>query len=630
MTLFDFACKNISRDRRSYVFFFVNCVFSVFVFFLFSVLSFHPALQIIDDHSTMGLILATGEAISVIFSSCFISYSMGCFLKARSRQLGVITILGASKKQLNRLIFLENMLVGILSVFTGILLGLVFSKFFLDIANAMIGVSDFTFYFPVNAILLTVGIMGLVFLGIAYFTPKFIRKKEIVKLLKAETKDDKRQKLFPTLAAFLILVPILLWAFTGSSSSARSMQESIFLPFLLIIAAALGTYLLVSFGMRLWLSCQAKSSSNNRLLCIGDQRAKLKTTVQSITFSAILYAISFFAVIVLFSMSQNVKSETEKIIPYAITYHTWTEDANADHDLAVIQAELEDLPGYKMTDIHLWYSDPHSRTPLITQSNYNQIMDFLGRERVSVSDTGVYLVSGNVDTVLETVPPSLEAFFQANHLSLSVEGQSDQVITLTGFTNGICVVSDNVFESLKSQLTEKTITAFLYDQWEHNSESPEAIFTALEETLQNEDANVVSAYQYYRSSQIQNNLTLYIGGMLSFVFLLAVASFLYSRLYSQLNTECKKWQSIVKIGLSKKELSAVLNRAIALILWVPFFIALIYLWIGILISERYAIVSNLPVAFWCTVILLALQTAIYFAVNISYQRAVFRKVYERG
>lgn len=628
MTLFEFACKNISRDRRNYVFFFVNCVFSVFVFFLFSVLSLHPALQIIDAHSTMGLILATGEVISVVFSICFISYSMGCFLTARSRQFGVITILGASKKQLNRLIFLENMLVGILSIFTGILLGLVFSKFFLDIANIMIGVSDFTFYFPFNAILLTVGIMGLVFLGIAYFTPKFIRKKEVVKLLKAETKDDKPQKLFPTLAVFLILTPMLLWTFGGQSDSARSMQESIFLPFLLIIVATLGTYLLFSFGMRLWMTFQKKSRTNVRLLCIGGQRSKLKTNAQSMTFSAILYAISFFAVIVLFSMSQNVKSETEKIIPYAITYQTWTENADADHDLAIIQAELENLPGYKMQDIHLWYPDPSSRTPLMAQSDYNQIMDFLGRDDVSVSDTSVYLVSGNVDTVLKKVPTSGEALFQANHLSLSVGGQSNQVITLTGFTNGICIVSDGVFESLKPQLTEKTITAFLYDQWEYNSESPEAIFTALEDALQSGDVNVVSAYRYYRSSQIQNNLTLYIGGMLSFVFLLAVASFLYSRLYSQLAAECKKYRGIVKIGLSKKELSAVLNRVTALILWIPFAVALIYLWIGILISERYAIVSNVPIAFWCTVVLFVLQTGIYFAVNTSYRRAVFQKVYE--
>ena len=116
--------------------------------------------------------------------------------------------------------------------------------------------------------------------------------------------------------------------------------------------------------------------------------------------------------------------------------------------------------------------------------------------------------------------------------------------------------------------------------------------------------------------------------MLSFVFLLAVASFLYSRLYSQLAAECKKYRGIVKIGLSKKELSAVLNRVTASILWIPFAVALIYLWIGILISERYAIVSNVPIAFWCTVVLFVLQTGIYFAVNTSYRRAVFQKVYE--
>lgn len=61
MTLFDFARKNISRDRRNYIFYFVNCVFSVFVFFLFTVLSFHPAMSIVDKQSTMGLILIAGE-----------------------------------------------------------------------------------------------------------------------------------------------------------------------------------------------------------------------------------------------------------------------------------------------------------------------------------------------------------------------------------------------------------------------------------------------------------------------------------------------------------------------------------------------------------------------------------------
>ena len=628
MTLFEFAWKNISRDRRNYIYYFVNCVCSVFVFFLFSVLSFHPAMKVIDTHSAMGMTLAVGEAISVAFSICFISYSMGCFLKNRSRQLGLITILGASKKQLNRLVFMENMLVGMLSIVTGILFGMVFSKFFLDIANRMIGVSEFTFYIPVKAILLTVVIMGLVFLGIAYFTPKLIRKKEVVKLFQAEFKDDKPQKLVPAVVAFLIAAPVLLWAFLAKSAPARSVQESLFLPFLLVLTIALGTYLLVSFGMRLWMACQIKGRSSIRLLCVGDQRAKLKTNAQSMTISAILYAVSFFAVIVLFSMSTNVKFETEKVLPYAMTYNTWTEDADAAHDIAVIEDELQNLPGYKTVEIHLWYSAEASRSPIMAQSDYNQIMDFLGREPVSVSDAGVYLVAGNAGEVLQAVPASLDQFLQSNQLSLSVEGQSDQVITLTGFTSGICVVSDAVFASLQPQLTEKTITAFWYDAWESNSQSPEAIFTALEDTLEKGDANVVSAYQYYRSSQIQNNLTLYIGGMLSFVFLLAVASFIYSRLYSELDAECRKFKGIAKIGLSGQELSAVLSRLVFLILCVPFGLALVYLWIGVMIIERFALVSTLPVALGFTAALVILQVVLYLWIRNSYRKTVFERVYQ--
>ena len=231
---------------------------------------------------------------------------------------------------------------------------------------------------------------------------------------------------------------------------------------------------------------------------------------------------------------------------------------------------------------------------------------------------------------MKGIPASVEAFLQANHLSLSIEGQSDQVITLTGFTSGICVVSDAVFASLAPQLTEKTITAFLYDQWELNRESPDAIFPALEETLEKRDANVVSAYRYYRSSQIQNNLTLYIGGMLSFVFLLAVASFLYSRLYSQLDAECRKWKGIVKIGLSQKELSAVLNRLLFLILCVPFGAALLYLWVGIFLMERVTLVSNIPVALGFTSVLLVLQAVLYLWIQHSYRKSVFQKVYEHN
>lgn len=629
MTLFDFARNNISRDRRNYIYYFVNCVFSVFVFFLFTVLSFHPSMSIVDRNSTMGLILIVGELISIGFSVCFISYSVGCFLKARSRQFGLITILGASKKQVNKLVFLENMIVGFASIVTGILLGFVFSKFFLDIANKVIGVSDFTFYFPVQAIITTVIVLGIVFLAIAFFTPRLIRKKEVVRLLKTEVTGEKPQKLLPLLIVFIVLFGFMIWLFTSGTQIAKEIQDNSVTALVLVFTIIIGTYLMFAYGMRMALALSKNSRARGRLLYSSDKKAKLRANAQTMTISAVLYAISFFSIILLFSMSTNVKTETEKIMPYAISYNAWTENADVAGDVAVIEEELKDLPGYQKTVFNLWYNKANpTRSAIMSVSDYNMIMKFLGRETVTVSENGVFLVAGNAGKTVKKIPSDIQSFMDENRFDLSVEGYSEATITLSGFTNSVCVVNDSVFDTLKPQMDSKTITAFVYDIWEMNSHSPEAIESALKTSTENLDANVIIAYNYYRTSQLQNNLTLYIGSMLCFTFILAVASFIYSRLYSELDAECKKYKGIVKIGLSKKELSSALRKVTSLILLVPFLVALIYLWIGIFISERFAIVSNIPVAFWCTVVLLVLQTGIYFGIDASYRKAVFRKVYQ--
>lgn len=586
-------------------------------------------MSVIDTDSTMGLILLLGEAVSIGFSVCFISYSVTCFLKSRSRQFGLITILGASKKQLNKLVFLENMIVGVASIMTGIVLGLVFSKFFLDIANKVIGVSDFVFYFPMQAIVVTVIALGLVFLAIAFFTPKLIRKKEVMRLLKTEVTGEKPQKLLPFLAIFLILLALLTGILVSKTQTAKDIQANILTPFAMLITVVIGTYLLFAYGMRIALALSKNSKANGRLLYRSDKQSKMRANTQAMTISAVLYAVSFFAIIILFSMSTNVKEETEKIMPYAMSYNAWTENADVSGNLSIIEKELQDLPGYRETSFDLWYSkSEQSRAALMPVSDYNALMQFIGRETVAVSENSVFLVTGNAGETLKTIPKAMQNLFEENGLTLSPEGYTDSVITLSGFTSGICVLNDAVFEALQPQMKNTTITVFHYDNWETNSRSPEVIKGALKDTIDARDANVINAYSYYHSTQLQNNLTLYIGGMLCFTFILAVASFIYSRLYSELEAECKKYKGIVKIGLSKKELSAALNQVTSLILWVPFLVAVVYLWIGIFISERYVIVSNVPVALRCTLMLIVLQTVIYFVINASYRKAVFRKVYQ--
>ena len=112
--------------------------FSVFVFFIYSMLVFHPEMEkgYLDEFSMFGMVLA--EVILVLFSWFFIFYSMRAFLHARGKEFAILLQLGMERRQLSKLIFLETMIIGIASSLVGIIFGYAFSKFFFMIVREIL------------------------------------------------------------------------------------------------------------------------------------------------------------------------------------------------------------------------------------------------------------------------------------------------------------------------------------------------------------------------------------------------------------------------------------------------------------------------------------------------------------
>ena len=75
MTFQQFAYRNVFRNFRIYAAFFMASFFSVFVFFIYSMLMFHPQIEsgFLGEVSILGMIFA--EVILVLFSwLCLISF----------------------------------------------------------------------------------------------------------------------------------------------------------------------------------------------------------------------------------------------------------------------------------------------------------------------------------------------------------------------------------------------------------------------------------------------------------------------------------------------------------------------------------------------------------------------------
>jgi putative ABC transport system permease protein len=144
------------------------------IFFTYALLLFHPDLKegLKGSSNTVTMLANQGfliaEIIIFIFSFLFLLYSVGSFLKTRKKEFGIFQIIGMTRKQMNRLLFMENMCIGLAAIVTGVGLGMIFSKLILLICGSMLAVEEsLRFYFPGKAIALTVGAFLILFFVIA-------------------------------------------------------------------------------------------------------------------------------------------------------------------------------------------------------------------------------------------------------------------------------------------------------------------------------------------------------------------------------------------------------------------------------------------------------------------------------
>ncbi|MBO8163223.1 MAG: hypothetical protein H0Z34_05780 [Brevibacillus sp.] len=105
----------------------------------------------------------------------------------------------------------------------------------------------------------------------------------------------------------------------------------------------------------------------------------------------------------------------------------------------------------------------------------------------------------------------------------------------------------------------------------------EEIANQLNEVIGSSDAYQFTARSlpYHQSKQMANTV-LFVGLFLGILFFVASGSFLYFRLYTDLETDKRQYRAITKIGLTEKELTRIVSTQIALLFFVPIAVAIVH------------------------------------------------------
>lgn len=599
MTFWQFAFKNVSRNARAYFAYFVSSAFSIAIFFSFAVYLFHPKLHMTDVNYALNILMTISEVVIVFFSFFFLLYSIGTFLKVRKKQFGILTVLGISQKQLKRLIFIENMLIGVLSIFFGIQLGLVFSQFFLLVTAKITHVPGLYLYWPTSAIILTIIIFLGLFILVSSFTPMLIRTRKAVRLLKEGTKQKERKasvliSLFGAIcliSGYALAANPLYFLSLGDIIGLLYAVSSIFVIPSLIAAGTYFFFSQISFLLIRILKTRRKFYMKRiNMLWISDLASRIRTNINMLFIVAMLSTLAFTMITFLYGFGKFTKFNEIRKNPFPFTYLSHTENTLADEHLNWLEQKFnEEHFTYEKfkTDIYE-VSLAEDNTQLyhaMKQSDYNVLAKVLQWEPLTVHNNESYILMKEIDdhfigTFYDKEKRDSLTLTQ-NSLHLKVKDYKSTSPFPSEIVPKLLILSDENVEALSTISKQMSVYTFKVPNWEKAYNIGAAFMTK----IHTDNAAIQAEHEPFHASAASDSLYkkklnvasfFLIGTFLGVIFFIGAGSVLYFRMYTDLTNEQEKYVTITKIGLTEDEMKRSATIQLAILFFVPYIMASIH------------------------------------------------------
>lgn len=633
MNFRQFAINNVLRSKRTYIAHFLSSAFSVMIFFTYGLLSFHPQLKdgLVSSSGTMSMLGTMGMTVSqyivFVFSFFFLLYSVGAFIKVRKKEFGILLILGMSRKQLNWMLFIENILIGAAAIVVGIGTGLLFSKLILLISAKLLAVdTGLPFYFPLESLIVTAAAYAVLFLLIALFSSFMLRKGTLLALVKAEESPKPQPKASPWLAVLAVLL-----IGTGYGMVLVFAILQIFNLFLLlggVIFVIIGTYFLFTqfsvFFMRYLQKKERFFFRRTNLLTISELLYRITDNAVMFFLVSVISASAFTGIGTTLAIGDPGLSAMEN--PYAYTYTMNDENADkGNRHLDMIREELKKGGfQYKEAEVTPIFSD--NGINLIKLSEYNSLIQSMGYPSETLGDLEGILTPGTV-----TEKNSYRIDGPGNDQFDVINGKTSEIVKVLKAETFIAVpatygdtlvVSDRLYKDvLQAQEDQEfgyaAFHTFYVQDWKNTGDVSRSIQERLKEP---EDYSyyLKSLYLDWKSAQQQNGILLMVSGLVGIVFFTFAASFVYFRLYADLARDEQQYRMIAKVGLSKKELGTIITKQLVIMFFLPMLIALIHSGVAFVALQQLVDFSIVGHSLKIFIFFLSIQIMYFFITRWRY------------
>lgn len=603
MNLREFAAKNVLRNISGYFAYFLSSTISAALLFSFTMIIFHPGFQadLLPLYLQKALNMTT--IIAYLFLFFFVFYSVSVFLKSRYKEFGILYITGSSKKQIQRMITTENIIISSVAGVLGIMLGLVFSKILLAVSGRLLGYSALGFYFPTKAAVITFTAFLIIGIVISLLCSFIVKEDKVLTLLKG----SKKPRPEPKTSIFLTVICIVLLAlgyYLSITANIKTIANRIIPVTTMIIAA---TYLLFSqlsiFIIKLIKKNKKVYRNKTKMLWISNLLYRVKDNTRIFFLITITSAVALSAVGSVYAYWRDKEEQINRSFPQA--FFLANRDNNKSRADFIENALKRERIDYTKTKGEMKFIIPDGykeEVAIIKETAYKELAYMISLGTIPFNE--------DESVIASTLAQKEKKSIILNNIELKLTGKNDRRI-LPAFYGEVYVVKDNVYENIKGAKNYF---------WVFNVENYKSTLNICKDYHNNFGEDKIGSYynnflkaNILEGTKIAYGIILFSSIFIGLIFLITTASFLYNKCYMDILEDKKKYKQLYKIGLTYKEIKRILTIEIGVLFLFPYIIAVIHSFFA-LSSLKYAFELEITTAAFLVMGGMMVVQVIYFLV----------------
>ncbi|EOL42810.1 ABC transporter permease [Enterococcus caccae] len=308
--IFNLSWKNFKGQFLNYLVYFVSMTFAVVVYYCFSAITYNRNLanrvgQEIHIDSAMNL----GGILVVIMILGFMFAANHFFLLKRGKEIGLYHLIGMRKEQISFLFFVETLILGAVSLVSGLILGVIFSKLFsMILAKAMFLQVESLFYASIPSMVQTGIVFVFMLVAVSLRSSWLIYRYQVSDMLSKTKKRDFQSNQMSILNSCLGVLGII-FILIGYILSYNVIRFGTFLmktafgfsgfliaPLIIMVICMVGTYLFFKYTMNLVVYLFGKDKFNYyrnlNMLALGNTKLYVKRSGNILSFVTIFIAVA--------------------------------------------------------------------------------------------------------------------------------------------------------------------------------------------------------------------------------------------------------------------------------------------------------------------------------------------------